>query len=85
MSPYLNDKLSLFFTEVSFETSEENQLSYFQNGYVFKLFLKFHEPNNQSVGEVFISISRNLDIIFTTVFRASKQRLPFPNQCDMIL
>jgi hypothetical protein len=28
MSPYFNDKLSLFLTEVSFETSEENQLSY---------------------------------------------------------
>ena len=32
MSPYFNDKLSLFLTEVSFETSEENQLSHFQNG-----------------------------------------------------
>jgi hypothetical protein len=32
MSPYFNDKVSLFLTEVSFETSEENQLSYFQNG-----------------------------------------------------
>ena len=36
-----------FFTEVSFDISEENQLSYFQNGYVFKILWKFHEPNNQ--------------------------------------
>ena len=28
--------------EVSFETSEENQLSYFQNGYL----TKSHEPHN---------------------------------------
>ena len=38
MSPYFNDKLSLFLTEVNFETSEENQLSYFQNGYFKKIF-----------------------------------------------
>ncbi len=38
MSPYFNDKLTLFLTEVSFETSEENQLSYFQNGYFSKFF-----------------------------------------------
>ena len=29
----LNDKLSLFCTKVSFDTSEENQLSYFQNSF----------------------------------------------------
>ena len=33
----LNDKLSSFLTEVSFDTSEENQLSYFQNGYFDKI------------------------------------------------
>jgi hypothetical protein len=32
-----------------------------------------------SVAQLSISISRNLDIIFTTIFQASKQRLPFPN------
>ena len=32
MNQYFNDKLSLFLTEVSFDISEENQLSYFQNG-----------------------------------------------------
>ena len=30
MNQYSNDKLSLFLTEVSFDTSEEKQLSYFQ-------------------------------------------------------
>ena len=35
MTQYFKDKLSLFCTEVSFATSEENQLSYFQNGYFF--------------------------------------------------
>ena len=34
---YFKDKLSLFYTEVSFDTSEENQLSYFQNDYFFKI------------------------------------------------
>ena len=37
MNQYFNAKLSLFLTEVSFDTSEENQLLYFQNGYSFKL------------------------------------------------
>ena len=32
-----NDKLSLFLAEVSFDTSEGNQLSYFQNGYFDKI------------------------------------------------
>ena len=36
-----------YFTEVSFDISEENQLSYFQNGYFFKILLGFHEPYNQ--------------------------------------
>ena len=31
------DKLSSFLTKVSFDTSEGNQLSYFQNGYFFKI------------------------------------------------
>ena len=34
-----------YFTEVSFDTSEENQLSFFQNGYIFKSLWSFHEPN----------------------------------------
>ena len=33
MDQYFIDKLSLFLTEVSFDTSEGNQLSYFKNGY----------------------------------------------------
>ena len=40
-------KLSLFLTEVSFEASEENQLSYFQKGYFFKILWWFHQPHNQ--------------------------------------
>ena len=49
MSPYFDDKLSLFLTEVSFETSEENQLSYFQNGYFFKILWWSHEPHNKGI------------------------------------
>ena len=33
--------------EVSFDTSEENQLSYVQNGYFFKILWWCHEPHNQ--------------------------------------
>ena len=44
---YFRDKLSLFCTEVSFDTTEENQLSYFQNAYFFKILWWLHEPNNQ--------------------------------------
>ena len=49
MSPYFNEKLSLFLTEVSLETSEENQLSYFQNGYFFKILWWSHEPHNKGI------------------------------------
>ena len=34
-----------YFTEVSFDTSEENQLSFLQNGYFFKSVWSFHEPH----------------------------------------
>jgi hypothetical protein len=34
-------------TEVSFDTSEGKQLSYFQNGYFSKVLWRFHEPHNQ--------------------------------------
>ena len=40
---YFNDKLGLLFTEVSSDTSEENQLSYFQNSYFFKILRGIHE------------------------------------------
>ena len=36
MNQYFNDKSSLFHTEVSFDTSEEKQLSYFQELIFFK-------------------------------------------------
>ena len=49
MSPYFNAKLSLFLTEVSFETSEGNQLSYFQNSYFFKILWWSHEPHNKRI------------------------------------
>ena len=49
MSPYFNDKLSLFLTEVNFETTEENQLSYFQNGYFFKILWWSHQPHNKGI------------------------------------
>jgi hypothetical protein len=34
MNQYFSDKLSIFLTEVRFDTSEKNQLAYFQNGYL---------------------------------------------------
>ena len=49
MSPYFNDKLTLFLTKVSFETSEENPLSYFQNGYFFKILWWSHAPRNKGI------------------------------------
>ena len=49
MSPYFNVKLSLFLTEVSFKTSEENQLSYFHNGYFFKILWWSHEPHYKGI------------------------------------
>ena len=36
-----------YFTKVGFDTSEENQLSYFQNGCFFKILWWFHEPYNE--------------------------------------
>ena len=36
----------VYFTEVCFYTSEGNQLSYFQNGYCFKILWWFHEAHN---------------------------------------
>ena len=36
-----------YFNEVSFYTSEGNQLSYFQNGYFLKILRCFHEAHNQ--------------------------------------
>ena len=33
MNQYFNDKLTLFLPEVTFDKSEENQLSYLQKGY----------------------------------------------------
>ena len=35
-----------YFTEVNFYISEGNQLSYFQNGYFFKILWWFHEAHN---------------------------------------
>ena len=36
-----------YFTEVDFDTSEGNQLSYFQNGHFFKILWSFHGTHNQ--------------------------------------
>ena len=47
MNQYFNDKLSLFHAEASFDNSEEKQLSYFQNGYFFKILWGCHEPYDQ--------------------------------------
>ena len=42
-----NASVQVYFTEVSFDTSEENQLSLLQNGYFFKSLWSFYEPYNQ--------------------------------------
>ena len=47
MNQYFNGKLSLFLTEVDFDTSEENQVSNFQNCIFFQNSLVSHEPHNQ--------------------------------------
>ena len=63
---------SIFLTEVNFDTSEGNQLSYFQNGLFFKILLSFHEPHNQVKyrwkNEVFSELFTNtfFEIIFVT-------------------
>ena len=44
---YENASFQGYFTEVGFDTSEGNQLSYFQNGYFSKILWWFHEPHNQ--------------------------------------
>ena len=44
---FLNALFQGYFTEVSFDTSERNQLSHFQNGYFFKILWSFNEPQNQ--------------------------------------
>ena len=46
MNQYFNDKSSIFLTEVNFDNLEENQLSYFQNGYSFRILWWFHEAHN---------------------------------------
>ena len=43
---HFDGKLSLFHAEVSFDTSKEKQLSYFQSGYFFKILWWFHEAHN---------------------------------------
>ena len=47
MDQYFNDKLSLFLTEVSFDISEEKQLSYFQKLIFLKNSLMIPWPHNQ--------------------------------------
>ena len=37
------------FAEVNFDTSYENQLSYFQNGYFFKILWWSHQPHNKGI------------------------------------
>jgi hypothetical protein len=42
-----NASFQAYFTEVSFDTSEGNQLSYFLNSYFSQILLRFHETQNQ--------------------------------------
>ena len=41
-----NASYQRYFTEVSFDTSEGNQLSFFQNDHFFKILWSFHEAHN---------------------------------------
>ena len=36
-----------YFPDMSFDTSEENQLSFLRNNYFFKSLWSFHEPHNK--------------------------------------
>ena len=36
-----------YFTKVFFDPTKRNRLSYFQNGYFFKILWWFHEPHNR--------------------------------------
>ena len=53
--------------EVDFDTSEENQLSYLQNGYFFKNHWGCHEPNNQENAYRKINTNR---ITFCVLFKS---------------
>ena len=81
MNQYFNDKLSLFFTEVSFDTSEENQLSYFQKWLFFQNSLLSHEPYNEVKCRLKIETISELlikqKIEFKFVLFSSPQTLPF--------
>ena len=48
-SQYFIDKSNLFFTEVRFDTSEGNQLSYFQYVFFFKILCWSHEPHYRRI------------------------------------
>ena len=47
MNQYFNGKLSLFLAEVSFDNSEQKQLSYFQNHYFFQNSLRMSSGKMQ--------------------------------------
>ena len=83
MSPYFNDKLSLFLNEVSFETSKENQLSYFQNGYFFKIVWWSHQPHNKGIckwkDKIISESFTNNNHGFSFVSFSTDQTLPITN------
>ena len=79
-------KLSLFLTEVSFEASEENQLSYFQKGYFFKILWWFHQPHNQvkcrQKNKMFSEVFTKWTIVLKIVTFLTGQSLPITSTVD---
>ena len=50
-----NTSFQGYFNEVCFDITEGNQLSYFQNGYFFKILWWFHEPKINQFFQFFIN------------------------------
>ena len=63
MNQYFNDKSSIFLTEVNFDTSEENQLSYFQNGLFFKILAELF--TNTFFEITFVTFVSNKSLVLT--------------------
>ena len=76
MNQYFNDKSSIFLTKVNFDTSEENQLSYFQNGYFFKYLWWYHEAHEGKEIKHFFELFINEKIDHTFVWFISNKSLP---------
>ena len=61
---------------MNFDTSEENQLSHFQNGYFFKTLWSFHEPQNQ----VKCGLENKMHFLKFNQFKMMKQIVSFKSK-----